>query len=79
LLSTVNTQLLQTGWAGTAPALKQSADDSVQVTLSGVPFDALSTWLTGLWQQFGITVSQMNVQKTSSVGMVNVTLTLKTS
>jgi general secretion pathway protein M len=79
LLPTVDARLKQADFASSVSEISQTADSGVRVALTNVPFDDLVTWLSRQWQRSKIQVSDIDVQKTEKVGIVNVTLTLVTS
>ena len=54
---------------------EQSAN-SIDLSFSNVPFDELSDWLEMLWTSDNVIVDKISVQKTATIGLANVTLTL---
>lgn len=65
--------------AGFGTALKQvqtDNDGSVRMQLQAVGFDSLVRWLGGLQQRYGITVREMNAQRSAAPGNVDAGLTL---
>lgn len=66
--------------AGLSSALQQTqenADGSVRVQFSSVPFDGLLRWLDQLHRQYGITATDMSVQRGSGPGLVTANLSLQ--
>lgn len=77
LLTIVQNEINQSGIAKDLAQLHQAENDSVQITFQHVDFDALITWLTQLWQQHDITISQASVKKTDAQGVVSAEIILK--
>jgi type II secretory pathway component PulM len=76
LLSTVDSRLKQTEWAGQNPDIRQVNGNGVRVNFTSAPTDALLEWLVMQWQQSQITVSQMDATRTDKPGESQVMMTL---
>jgi len=76
LLSTIDSRLKQTEWAGQSPDIRQVNGDGVRINFTSVPTDALLEWLVSQWQQSQITVYQMDATRTDKPGESQVTITL---
>jgi general secretion pathway protein M len=77
LLSTLQTSIKQSSLKDKFTQLKQSENDSVQLSFQSVNFDELITWLIKIWQEQGISVSQISVTPLASIGNVNAEMNLK--
>jgi general secretion pathway protein M len=65
--------------AGFSQVMKQAQtgnDGSVRVQMQGVGFDNLIRWLGSLRRQYGISVRELNAQKTATAGNTDTTFTL---
>lgn len=79
LLSLIQHKINQTTLVSNLSQLRQSENDSVQLSFNNVDFDKLIEWLTQLWQQQGVTISQMTVTASTTPGLVTTEMTLKTN
>ncbi|MGH8370088.1 MAG: type II secretion system protein GspM [Gammaproteobacteria bacterium] len=77
LLATINHEASSAGLGQALRQVQQQNDGSVRVQLEGASFDTVLQWLSHLHRQFGISVSDMSVQRGSSPGLVNVNLSLQ--
>lgn len=77
LLSTINHEATSAGLGDALRQVQQQNDGSVRVQLEGASFDTLLQWLGSLHQRFGISVSDMSVQRGDGAGLVNATLSLQ--
>jgi general secretion pathway protein M len=59
--------------------LQQAENDSIQIHLQKVGFDALTKWLIAICQQQGLIITQMNATPTTTPGIVDSDLKLKAS
>lgn len=65
--------------SGLAQHLKRNQPDgtsSIRLRFENAPFDTLITWLQGLQNQHGISVTSANIDTAASAGRVNCNLTL---
>lgn len=74
--TTITTVLKQTSFANTATQITQNNDGTVHITFKQAPFDDVMDWLVQLWQTNEIQVTDFSLQKTSKLGIVDMTLTL---
>lgn len=79
LLSLVQHKLNQTPLVSSLGQLRQAENDSVQLSFTNVDFDKMIEWLTQLWQQQGVTISQINITASNTAGLVNADMILKSS
>src|SRR3989338_4707435 len=77
LLSTVQEQMKKNPLAQHATQLRQTENDSVQLNLQKVSFDQLIVFLTTLWNQYHIIVTQLTVIPTATSGEVTADLVIK--
>lgn len=77
LLSTINREASSAGLGTALRQVQQQNDGSVRVQLEGASFDTLLRWLGNLHQRFGISVSDISVQRGSGAGLVNANLSLQ--
>lgn len=73
-LTVVQNDLKKSPIANNITQLVQADNDSVKLTFQRVDFDLLLTWLTTLWQQQGLIVTQMTVKPGDAPGMVSAEL-----
>lgn len=69
-LSNVQNDLKKSPIGNSVTQLVQAENDSVKLNFQKVDFDLLISWLTTLWQQYGLVVSQMTVKSSDAPGMV---------
>jgi len=65
--------------AGLAQFLKRNQPDgtsSIRLRFENAPFDMLISWLSGLQQQYGVSVASANIDVAAEPGRVNCNLTL---
>ena len=55
---------------------QQKSDNEIIITLKNIPFDRAVDWLEMLWKRDNVVVSNMNANKTKTMGLVNLTVTL---
>lgn len=77
LLNIIQKQINKSTFVSSLNQLKQAENDSVQLSFNNVDFDRLIQWLTELWQQQGIVISQMSVTASGTPGVVNTDFILK--
>ena len=58
--------------------ITQSDNNSVTVQFSKVPFDQMIEWITTLWQQYGVSVDQIDVIPLKNTGLVKANVILTT-
>lgn len=66
-----------TGIAGGMHASQQSANDTLDVQLDAVSFDALATWIGQLTQLNGVQVDSATIESAGAPGQVRATLVLR--
>ena len=66
-----------TGIAGGMHASQQSANDTLDVQLDAVSFDALATWIGQLTQLNGVQVDSATIESSGAPGQVRATLVLR--
>ncbi len=76
-LSIVQDNLKQSTLVNSLTQLAQADHDSVKLRFQQVDFDSLISWLTALWQQEGLVVTQLVVKPTNVAGMVETEFVLK--
>ena len=59
-----------------APRTRQNGPSGIDVTLQGVPFDALATWLVTLHDSYGVDVETASFSSAREPGLVNGQLSL---
>jgi general secretion pathway protein M len=59
--------------------LQQAENDSIQIHLQKVGFDALTKWLIAICQQQGLIITQMTATPTTTPGIVDADLKLQAS
>lgn len=62
--------------SGAVQRLEQTQDGGVRLSLSGVAFDELASWLESIASRDGIVVTRANIDQATNPGTVNATLTL---
>ncbi len=78
-LSIVENYLKQSPLAKNITQLVQADNDSVKLGFQRVDFDLLMTWLTELWQQQGLIITQFTVKPDNAPGMVTGELILSSA
>lgn len=78
LLTSLQQELNQTPFSKNLVALKQADNNNVQVQLQNISFDEFIVWLTKLWQEQNITVTQLQINPNITPGMVTTEFTLST-
>lgn len=76
LLSLVQHELQKSPINNAVSQLRQAENNAVQMHVEKVSFDELITWLTTMWQNFGLLVTEINVMLSGQVGMVQGEITL---
>lgn len=74
LLSLLQKQINISPFAKNLQLLTQAENNSVKISFQKINFDTFITWLTHLWQEEGITVTQMTTTPNGAPGIVDVTL-----
>lgn len=69
-LSTVENELKKSPIANNITQLVQAENDSVKLNFQKVDFDLLMAWLTELWQQQGLIVTQLTTKSAGAPGIV---------
>lgn len=77
LLTLVQKQINKSTFVSSLNQLRQAENDSVELSFNNVDFDRLIQWLTELWQQQGIVITQMSVTASGTAGVVNTEFVLK--
>lgn len=78
-LSIVQNNVKQSPLAKNLTQLVQADNDSVKLTFQQVDFDLLISWLTELWQQQGLVVTQLTITSGSTPGIVGAEFILKSA
>jgi len=78
-LSIVQDNVKQSPLAKNLTQLVQADNDSVKLTFQQVDFDLLISWLTELWQQQGLVVTQLTITSGSTPGIVGAEFILKSA
>ena len=77
LLSIVQNAINQSDFSKEAAQLKQADNDAVRLSFPKVDFDSLIEWLTRLFQENNIVVTEAAVTKTPSEGIVTAEITVE--
>jgi general secretion pathway protein M len=77
LLTIVQKQINKSNFVSSLNQLRQAENDSVELSFNNVDFDRLIQWLTELWQQQGIVITQMSVTASGTAGVVNTEFVLR--
>lgn len=77
LLSTVQSDINNTSFARNITQLQEVENNTVQLKLQKVGFDALMKWLIALCRQHRLVISQMNITLGTDPGIVNAELKLQ--
>jgi len=78
-LSIVQDNIKQSPLTKNLTQLVQADNDSVKLTFQQVDFDLLISWLTELWQQQGLVVTQLTITSGSIPGIVGAEFILKSA
>lgn len=70
LLSLIQNQLQQTPLGRSVSEVRQADNNAVELQFEKVNFDSLIVWLTRLWQQHGLLVTDIAVKPTGARGIV---------
>lgn len=76
LLGIIQTQLKKSSSSQQVSKVEQAENNTVHIQFQKTQFDVLIQWLTDLWQQDGLIVSQITVTPAGVVGVVNADLIL---
>lgn len=76
LLAVVDKSAADAGFGAALKQVQTDNDGSVRVQLQGVGFDNLVRWLGSMQQRYGISVREMNAQRSTAPGNVDAGLTL---
>ena len=79
LLVTVEQTLTKTGLSRHLTNTTEQSTNAIDLTFTNVPFDEFSDWVEMLWVSNNIIVDKITVQKSTTIGLANVTLTLTKS
>ena len=77
LLATINREASSAGLGNALRQVQQQNDGSIRVQLEGASFDTMVHWLGDLHQRYGISISDMSVQRGSGAGLVDANLSLQ--
>jgi general secretion pathway protein M len=77
LLSTLQNSIQQSPLKNKITQLKQSENDSVQLNAQSINFDELISWLIKIWEEQGMSVSQLSIVPQGPIGNVNAEIRLK--
>jgi general secretion pathway protein M len=77
LLSTVQNDINNQPFGKSVAQLQQAENDSIQIRLQKVSFDALTKWLITICQQEGLLITQMTVAPNTAPGIVDADLKLQ--
>jgi len=77
LLVLVEKSLAEQKLSNFISGIQQPDNNQLQITFASAPFDAVMTWLQMLWQQSGVNVTQFDVARTDTAGLVAMKITLK--
>lgn len=76
ILSIIQTQLQKSVFSAQISGLRLLNDNAVQFHLQNSSFDQLITWLVQLNEQYSLRVSQLSVNTTETIGLVNADVVL---
>lgn len=76
LLALADTSARAAGLAGALQRIQQESDNAVRVRLEAASFDVLVTWLGDLQSRYGVTASELTVDRADDPGLVNASITL---
>ncbi len=79
LLGVVQTHVNKNPVGNNISQLQQVDSETVQMRFQHVSFDTLIQWLTQLWQDTGLIISQSTITATGGVGDVDAEIVLKMS
>jgi len=79
LLAVVDAGLREAGLGTALLRVEPVSADQVRVYFQQVSFDRMSDWLHALGRSHGVRVSELSVQRSPGVGMVDARLTLETA
>lgn len=78
LLATVDSTAKAAGLGSAVRNLQQDDNGAtVRVRLEGAAFDDMVSWLNALQRQFGITATQLTVDRADAAGTINASLSLE--
>jgi general secretion pathway protein M len=77
LLSQVQQNVKQQGFADNLTQLHQVENNAVQLSFKQINFDDFMQWLTDIWRNNGIIVSQISIVPVGVAGIVTIDLVLK--
>ena len=72
VLSTVDRSAKNAGLATVMKRVQPESDTGVRVWFENAPFDDLIKWLSIIESKHGLSVNEINIEKTESTGLVNV-------
>ena len=72
IISTVDRSAKSAGLASVMKRIQPESDAGVRVWFENAPFDELIKWLSILESKHGLSVNEINIEKTESTGLVNV-------
>lgn len=78
MLAVVDRSAGDAGFGGALKQVQTNSDGSVHVQMQAAGFDSLMRWLGDLHRQYGISVRDLNAQRSSTPGSVDASLTLET-
>lgn len=77
ILGVVEKSIRNTGLATVMKRLQPEADSGIRVWFENASFDKLIIWLEMMELKHGLLVNEINVERTDSVGLVNVRMFLE--
>lgn len=72
ILSTVDRSAKSAGLGSVMKRVQPESDTGVRVWFENAPFDELIKWLSTVESKHGLSVTEINIEKTESTGLVNV-------
>lgn len=77
LLTTLTTQLNTAPFHEFAYQLQQTGSEDVQLTFTAVPYGLFMTWLWSFTEHYKVSLTQLDVAKTKTSGVVSLTLLMR--
>lgn len=79
LLSLIQTDINSQPFGKSVTALQQADNDSIQLRLQKISFDAFTKWLIAICQQHNLLITQMTAQPSGTPGIVDIDIKLQSS
>lgn len=73
-LSLISDQLKQSSFQNLESQFQQMASGDLDLSFPTVPFNDFMIWLRGIYEKYGLTIKELNIEKTSNPGMVRIHL-----